>query len=141
MKTKKMLRHCMGVFGLAGVLLNAAPAHAEPASFEYKLKAVFLLNFAKFVTWPAAAFADSSAPIQICVIGEDPFGDTLDQVVQGEVVQGHTLSVQRPTAGSKLQDCHIAFFTPIRGTSVRQYRFEYPDRRGDEKLPATGRHN
>ena len=47
-------------------------AESEP-SLEYRVKAAFLLNFAKFVEWPAGETPASESPIAICVIGEDPF--------------------------------------------------------------------
>jgi len=34
---------------------------------EYQLKAVFLVNFAKFVEWPPQAFTDARDPFTICV--------------------------------------------------------------------------
>ena len=34
-----------------------------PALTEYQVKALFLVNFAKYVDWPPKAFADGGAPI------------------------------------------------------------------------------
>jgi hypothetical protein len=107
----RSIAHCITVLGLTGLLAQSVAAEPQAAPFEYKLKAVFLLNFAKFVQWPADAFASGSAPLTICVIGEDPFGAALDQVVQKETVQGHPLTVARPTAERNYRSCHIAFFS------------------------------
>ena len=54
-------------FGL-GLILRSALAAMEP--LEYQVKAAFLLNFTKFVEWPAAAFAAADSPIAICILGE-----------------------------------------------------------------------
>src|SRR5437867_1187382 len=51
---------------------------------EYQVKAVFLFNFAQFVEWPPAAFADDKSPIVIGILGDDPFGAYLDEVVRAE---------------------------------------------------------
>lgn len=75
---------CVPVFGIAA---------SEPT--EYQVKAAFLLNFTKFVEWPASAFADPSAPMTICVLGEDPFGPALDRLIAGDTVDGRRLSVLR----------------------------------------------
>ena len=68
---------------LATLAMSVA-LHAQPASSEYRIKAVFLFNFVQFVEWPPDAFASSTAPIVICVVGADPFGEALDQTVEGE---------------------------------------------------------
>jgi YfiR/HmsC-like len=82
---------------------------APTATPEYQLKAVFLFNFAQFVSWPAEAFADSAAPLVIGVLGTDPFGAYLDETVRGEVVEGHPLVVRRFSDLAGIGDCHILF--------------------------------
>jgi hypothetical protein len=84
------------------------PAQA-PTPGEYQVKAVFLFNFAQFVGWPPSAFADSVAPLVICVFGEDPFGPYLDETVRGETVQAHPLAVQRYHRVEQTKGCHILF--------------------------------
>src|SRR5688500_9392041 len=93
--------------GLIVPLLMAAPLRAQAP--EYDLKAAFLFNFAKFVDWPPDAFAGERAPLTICVFGEDPFGSTLDAVVQGERVGERSLLVQRPDSVDDLKECHVLF--------------------------------
>src|ERR1035438_293637 len=75
-----------------GPFRSAAIAADEP-TLEYQVKAAFLLHFTKFIEWPSSAFADASAPFAICVLGKDPFGHALDDVAEGETVQGHPLTV------------------------------------------------
>lgn len=89
---------------IAGLLTTAA----APVS-EYQLKAVFLFNFAQFVEWPPSAFSQTNAPFIIGVLGQDPFGSTLDDVVRGEMVNGHPLAVQRYASVSDVRDCQILF--------------------------------
>jgi hypothetical protein len=89
------------------LLLTAAPLGAQAP--EYDLKAAFLFNFAKFVDWPPNAFAGDRAPLTICVYGQDPFGPTLDAVVQSERVGERSLLVQRPDSLDDLGECHVLF--------------------------------
>ena len=70
---------------LAMALPCAREGVAE-AALEYRVKAAFLYNFAKFVTWPSAAFPNPAAPIVFCVAGEDPFGDGCKEPLVGGVV-------------------------------------------------------
>ena len=92
---------------LFAVLLMAAPLRAQAP--EYDLKAAFLFNFAKFVEWPESAFSGARAPLTVCVYGEDPFGSTLDGVVQNERVGERSLLVQRPDSVDDLGECHVLF--------------------------------
>ena len=87
-----------------------APDYAlAEQTLEYEVKAAFLLNFAKFVEWPANAFADSSAPLAICILGKDPFGRAIDDLVQGETVNGRKLVVRRIGQLPAQQACQILF--------------------------------
>lgn len=86
------------------------PAQAGSPT-EYQLKAVFLFNFAQFVEWPASAFAAPDAPLVIGVLGEDPFGAYLDEVVRGEKVDGHPLEVLRYRRVEDISTCHILFIS------------------------------
>jgi len=107
---------------LAG--LGFAPqlhAQAQPtASLEYQVKAAFLLNFTKFVEWPAAAFPASNTPITICVLGADPFGPTLDRIVEGENVSGRAIRVRRSVPEANPQGCHVAFISRSERTGIAQ---------------------
>src|ERR1700733_13892466 len=78
---------------IAGVMPFSCRAADE--SLEYQVKAAFLLNFTKFVEWPAMAFKSAESPISICILGNDPFGSALDKVVAGEVVNGRKVTAQR----------------------------------------------
>jgi len=75
---------------------------------EYQIKAVFLFNFAQFVEWPPTAFNETNA-IVIGVLGNNPFGNYLDETVRGEEVGGHPLQVQYYTRIEEVKACHILF--------------------------------
>lgn len=100
---------------LSAVLLCAgAPANAAPTTgraHEYALKSVFLFQFARFVTWPARSFRDESTPITIGILGEDPFGASLDEVVAGEAVGTRKLEVRRYGLIDQVGPCHILFIS------------------------------
>lgn len=93
---------------VASVLfLGAAPLAAAPT--EYQVKAVFLFNFSQFVDWPPEAFAEPQSPLVIGVLGNDPFGADLDEIVRGETVNGRPLLVRRYRSIQELDTCHILF--------------------------------
>jgi hypothetical protein len=87
----------------------AAPGYVVAAPSEYQVKAVFLFNFARFVEWPASAFASPEAPFVVGVFGHDPFGADLDEVVKGETVNGRPLIVRRVRSATEAAQCQILF--------------------------------
>jgi hypothetical protein len=87
------------------VLAFAAVGAAQEVSLEYRVKAVYLFNFTKFVEWPPAALAPSE-PLTICVAESNPFGPVLADTLRGELVAG------RPLASRMVGDsagCHVLF--------------------------------
>ncbi len=76
---------------------------------EYQVKAAFLLNFAKFVEWPPAAFANPDSPIAICIFGPDPFGNSIDELVRGEAAGGRTVIVRRIAQAPAPLACQMLF--------------------------------
>lgn len=102
-----MLGAVAAVAALA-LALPASTAQAQSAKDrEMLLKAAFIYNFAKFVEWPAAAFAAADAPLSVCVHGGEPFG-IISQAMSGKTVGNRPLSVvnaHRPAAPV----CHITF--------------------------------
>lgn len=75
---------------------------------EYQVKAAFLFNFAKFVEWPGEALSPG-APMAICVLGDDPFGEALDAITKGERVDGRDITIRRLRAATDARTCHVLF--------------------------------
>ena len=95
---------------------TALGGHAEGLdssdSSEYLIKAGFIYNFAKLVEWPATAFAQPDSPIVIGILGDDPFGATLDRIVADKKINGRGFAVKRLKWGrdlKELKDCNILF--------------------------------
>lgn len=81
-----------GLAVLIAFLSSALRAAETPPPLEYQVKAAFLLNFTKFIDWPQT---EPNGPFSICIVGDDPFGSVLDQMVEGETFQGRKLVVER----------------------------------------------
>lgn len=77
---------------------------------EYQVKAAFLYNFAKFVEWPETAFSGSKAPLNICILGENPFNESLDDI-RDKTVSGRPLSIRMNPGIEMLAQCHILFIS------------------------------
>ncbi len=96
---------------LALVALGTRSAEAQgPASREYGLKAAYLYNFMKFVSWPSEALDGSPEHIVVCVHGEDPFVDNLDKI-DGKPVGQRSVVVHRCEDLLDLSRCHVLFIS------------------------------
>jgi hypothetical protein len=101
------LRRLRPLAALAALLLLWPVAEAQTS--EYRVKAAFLLNFTRFVEWPPAAFDGSGAPLTICILGNDPFGNTLDHLVEGESAGGRKLETRRIQEPPRPKACQLLF--------------------------------
>jgi len=98
-----MSRLCL-TLALAARLLSGVGSEQMA---EYHVKAAFLYNFARFVEWPAEAFRSPGEPFSICVLGGDPFGPDLDDVIAGKTIAGRPVVVRRFTDARETGGCHI----------------------------------
>jgi len=105
-------------------MMRGEPLRAQSEGVDeekaIKVKAAYLLNFSKFVTWPADAFQDENSPIVIGIVGSDPFGQVLDLTVRDKTVSGRKLEVRRfqwrPGGDlSAMKQCHLLYVSASLG--------------------------
>jgi hypothetical protein len=112
-----MLRRLRILIVALSVSLSWAPGalaqdRDSPDSSEYLIKAGFIFNFAKFVEWPPTTFPQADSPIVIGILGTDPFGAIIDQIVQDKKIGGRGFVVKRLKWGvdtKELRECKILF--------------------------------
>ncbi len=114
------LRHGAGLAALClaalGIPLTMAQG-AGGAFSEYQVKAAFLYNFAKFVEWPSNGDAK---PVKIGILGDDPFGDYLDDAIRGKTIRGRPIEARRFRSIGDLQVCDILFISGSEAKRVRE---------------------
>ncbi len=81
---------------------------SEPLN-PYQVEAAFLLNFTKFIEWPPSAFRDGLSPFTICILGEDLFDGSIDQIVEGETVAGRQLRIERRRSAPSAHTCQVLY--------------------------------
>ena len=86
-----------------------APAAAAPKPADQSVKAAYLTKFAPFVVWPPGAFGGPTAPLVLCVQGDDPFGATLDRLAEGQRIGDRALVVRRVARIDADSGCQIAY--------------------------------
>lgn len=90
-------------------LPSLSASQASVTENPNKIEAAFLRNFARYVTWPPAVFADNRSFWRICILGNDPFGDVLDNTLAGRAEQERSFEIVRTDTLNELPDCQIVF--------------------------------
>lgn len=98
------LRQWIGI-AVAGLLLVAAtPAQAAPSAAE--LKALFLLRFTNYVTWPES---ETEQPFRFCTIGGPEVQQTLEAIAVRESAEGRSLEVDALDSVNTTTDCDLVY--------------------------------
>ena len=103
------LRAGLLALALSAALPAAVAAQTAASAREYQIKAAFLFNFGQFVTWPPASLPARDAPFVLCVLGDDPFGATLDAIVDGGRIQDRAARIERHRAVEDALGCEVLF--------------------------------
>jgi hypothetical protein len=102
------------IFGLTAALLAAAPASGQTSATvsEAQVKAAFLLNFPKFVSWPAGDAAPAK-PFVIGLLGHDETGEAVRVLAQGKKLGDRPLVVRRFTLVSEVAECDLLYLAAV----------------------------
>ena len=100
------------LFLIATLLWNTTPAHAQnvidPVR-EYKVKAVFLYSFGRYVTWPDTAFDQEDGKFVIGVAGESPISSVLHRIAATRQLADRSIEVVQDGKPEDCGRCHILF--------------------------------
>ncbi len=82
--------------------VGVAQSHED---LEYKIKAAYLYNFTKFISWPEI----NTDTFNICIVGSDPIEDLLDSL-ESKTAFGKPIRIVHRIRSSHVADCHIVYF-------------------------------
>jgi len=89
-------------------LLFFSQLNAEENSIEYKIKAGYLYNFTKFITWPE----NELETFNLCILGKDPFGPILNPI-EKRSVKGKPIRLSRIQRADETKHCHIVYISSL----------------------------
>ena len=118
------MRLTRGLF-VGSVLIVALATSASTAAAqerltrEYRIKASFLYNVAKFIEWPERAFAGHDSELVVGILGDDPFGAAIDSY-EGRTVNGRTVVVRRFESHSDLGYCNVLFISSSEQDNLKE---------------------
>jgi len=108
---------CAGIWRtvLLCLVIGLIPRSLQ-AEDAYQIKAAFIFNFTKFVTWPDE-LERQGGDLRLCLFKENPFGDYIFNL-DGRKVRNFYLRVSLPSSQAELSQCHIIFLPPMKSTAT-----------------------
>jgi hypothetical protein len=116
-----------------------------------EVKARFVFQLLKYVTWPEAV-APASAPFVVGVLNDGAFAATLTQVVGSEQAQGRAVEVRTLASATESAGIHLLYLPKGDPSEMRQLardqhgtavltvadRFDFPELGGDVGIELVG---
>jgi hypothetical protein len=84
------------------------------------VKAAYLFNFGRFVEWSDKASVDKDERFEICVLGQDPFGPTLDTTLAGTSLKGKSVAAKRISKVQDVDSCRILFISSSEDNRLKE---------------------
>jgi hypothetical protein len=103
---------------LWSALYTPSWVHAQQPT-EYQVKATYLYNFSQFVQWPPQATAASNS-FDICILGQDPFGSTLNSILANESIAGKRVAARRISSSQDAVNCRVLFISSSEGGRLKE---------------------
>ncbi len=89
--------------------LGQAAVHADGSALEQKVRAAFLYNFTKFISWPDSAFANGSSDLVLCVTPEGQFSQLLNQSLNGKMSGKRRITTRVVNDAQELAECQVLY--------------------------------
>lgn len=96
-------------FAVAALCAGSAQPIQAPVTSglsHSEVKAVFLLNFARFTEWPSSA---AKGPLTLCVLGDPDVAASLDDMVGDRPINGRDVTVASIETFRIVRSCHLLY--------------------------------
>lgn len=107
MKLKRSLSDQLSKLGYALLFLAWLQPSLAQGMTESQIKTAYVLNFAKFVEWPADVIGADK--LTLCVVGNDVLGGALSALDGRKAGERELRVVQRVNAEDNLRNCNVVF--------------------------------
>jgi len=103
-RTARVATACALVVGLMS-------GPASPDVTDVQVKVAYLYNIAKYTKWPADIGAGRPDVFAIAILGADPFGAALDDMLHGKTVGESKVVIRRIARPEDLEDARILYIS------------------------------
>jgi hypothetical protein len=111
LRKPKRIRHCAITGALLAVLWpSLANAETEDERVD-RVKAAFVLNIARFVSWPKEAPEHEGSPLQLCLYQNNPFGEAI-RTIEGKIVNKRPLQISLIQSLAQSDSCRLLLIGP-----------------------------
>ena len=118
---KRSVRQELVALALSWILAVIPTLQAQKSSpTEYQVKAAYLYNFGRFIEWPNKGTASSGGPFTICVLGLDPFGQSLNATLAGQTINGTNAVAAQISKPQEAVNCRILFISSSEDRQLKQ---------------------
>lgn len=94
---------------------------AEEETFrEYQVKAAFMVNMAKFISWPNGSFPSANEPFVIGIAGDDPFKKTVT-LLKKKTIKKRPIDVVYINSPAEVTACHMIFVAKSESRNLQYY--------------------
>lgn len=105
-----MLKICLLIGCIFFTLVSGVSAAlSNPTYTEEQVKAVFLLNVTRFVTWPEGGRNYQEKPFTFCVVGNKHFADEMALVLKGELIFATQPNVVASDIPENIPPCDLLY--------------------------------
>lgn len=105
-----MLHRCLGLVFCLTAALGQAAVHADSGTaLEQKVRAAFLYNFTKFISWPESAFSGDPTSLVLCVTPEGQFSQLLTQSLNGKASGKRRIQTKVISDAEELATCQVLY--------------------------------
>ncbi len=107
--TRLAVKGWLGALVLA-LWASAGWGAAGPEARALQVKAAFILNIARFMDWPPAAFPPEQSDIRLCLWGRNPLGEAVE-IIRGRKVDERPLDIWIIDRLQQREFCQILFLS------------------------------
>jgi hypothetical protein len=107
---------------LSAVALLSFPRFSRAETpVEEKVKAAFIVNFARFISWPEELFAKETDPFVICTVGIDSAGAAFTGI-ESKKIKGRPIVLKNLTSlDDTKQTCHLLYVKGVSNENMQTY--------------------
>jgi hypothetical protein len=93
---------------VASVASAALAAPQQRTAAEHDIKAAYLYNFTRFVSWPAG-IPPGAEPFRVCVVADRTTTEAVERTMSGETVDGRPVETLVPRSATEIKACQLLF--------------------------------